>query len=76
MHTVNIHDAKTHFSRLIEDALSGKETIIAKAGKPAAKLVPIKNNPPRRFGVLKGKIHIANDFDEPLSNDIINSFED
>jgi prevent-host-death family protein len=75
-HKVNVHEAKTHFSKLVESAMNGKETIIAKSGKPVAKLGPISTKKPkRRLGVLKGKIKIANDFDAPLPDDILNSFE-
>jgi prevent-host-death family protein len=73
---VNIHEAKTQFSKLIQSAINGEETIIAKSGKPVAKLVPIPlEKPKRRLGILKGKIKIADDFDAPLSDDILNSFE-
>jgi prevent-host-death family protein len=76
MHTVNIHQAKTHFSKLVDAVMEGEEIIIAKAGKPAAKLVPIKPIKPKRcLGVLKGKIKIANDFDAPLPDDISADFE-
>lgn len=76
MHKVNIHEAKTQFSKLVELAINGEETIIAKAGKPVARLVPIAaKKPKRRLGVLKGKIKIAEDFDSPLSDDILDSFE-
>ncbi len=76
MRIVNIHDAKTQFSKLVELAMNGEETMIAKAGKPVAKLVPISlEKPKRRLGVLKGKIKIAADFDAPLSDDILSSFE-
>jgi len=76
MQTVNIHDAKTHFSRLVDAAAGGEEIIIAKAGKPAAKLVPIGHDrSPRRFGGLKGKVKIADDFDAPLPEDLIAAFE-
>ena len=72
---LNIHEAKTQFSKLVESAMKGEETIIAKAGKPVAKLVPISlKKPKRRLGVLKDKIKIAPDFDAPLSDDILNSF--
>jgi prevent-host-death family protein len=75
MDIVNIHEAKTHFSKLIDSAMNGHETIIAKAGKPVAKLVPIgPEKKKRQFGVLKGKVKISSDFDEPLT-DIINAFE-
>ncbi|WP_427312137.1 type II toxin-antitoxin system Phd/YefM family antitoxin [Cupriavidus sp. H39] len=76
MHTVNIHDAKTNFSRLVDAASAGEEIIIAKAGKPAARLVPIESDKvARRFGVLKGKIRVADDFDVPLPDDVIAEFE-
>lgn len=76
MRIVNIHEAKTQFSKLVESAMNGEETIIAKSGKPVAKLVRIPlEKPKRRLGVLKGKIKIADDFDAPLPNDILSSFE-
>jgi prevent-host-death family protein len=76
MHIVNIHEAKTQFSKLVESAMNGEETIIAKSGKPVAKLIPISlEKPKRRLGVLKGKIKIADDFDAPLPDDILSSFE-
>jgi prevent-host-death family protein len=76
MQTVNIHEAKTHFSRLVDAAASGEEIIIAKAGKPAARLVPMERaKVTRRFGGLKGKVRIADDFDAPLSDDVIAAFE-
>lgn len=76
MHILNIHEAKTQFSKLVESAMNGEETIIAKAGKPVAKLVPIGwKKTKRQAGVLKGKIKIADDFDAPLPDDILSSFE-
>ncbi len=64
---VNIHEAKTHLSRLLEEVAQGKEIIIAKAGKPIAKLVPIKDDKSKRVpGRLKGKIVVPDDFDDPL----------
>ena len=61
----NIYSAKTQLSRLIEKALEGEEVVIAKAGKPVARLVPYtEKNKPVRYGSLKGKITIADDFDE------------
>lgn len=72
----NIHQAKTHFSKLVDAAMQGEEIIIAKAGKPAAKLVPIFSSKPKRVpGALKGKIRISQDFDAPLPNDILDQFE-
>ena len=76
MATVNIHKAKTHFSRLVDEAAAGKELIIAKAGKPVAKIVPIKaGKRARKLGFLKGKIKIADDFDKPLPGRLLNAFE-
>lgn len=67
---VNMHEAKTHFFKLVDAVMHGQEVIIAMSGKPVAKLVSIKKSQ-RRMGVLKGKIKISKDFDEPLNEDII-----
>ncbi|MFM0008424.1 type II toxin-antitoxin system Phd/YefM family antitoxin [Paraburkholderia dipogonis] len=76
MQTVNIHEAKTQFSRLVDAAANGEEIVIAKAGKPAARLVPMeKAKVVRRFGGLKGKVRISDDFDAPLPDDVIAAFE-
>jgi prevent-host-death family protein len=76
MPTVNIHEAKTNFSRLVDEAAAGTEIIIAKAGVPTARLVPLANSKPeRRVGLLKDKIRIADDFDAPLPDDILAAFE-
>jgi prevent-host-death family protein len=76
METFNIHEAKTHFSKLVDSVMQGNEIVIAKAGKAAVKLVPISAVTPKlRLGVLKGKIRIADDFDAPLSDDVLASFE-
>lgn len=73
---VNIHEAKTRFSKLIARVKNGEEIIIAKAGTPVARLVPVKERPARRVpGSAKGKIVIAPDFDEPLPESIIEEFE-
>ena len=67
MTVYNIHESKTHFSRLIEKVLNGEEVIIAKAGKPVARISPIiDDTSPRVFGLDKGKVKIASDFDAPL----------
>jgi prevent-host-death family protein len=76
MKMINLHEAKTQFSRLVDAAANGEVIIIAKAGKPAARLGPIPPpKPPRRFGVLKDKIRISEDFDAPLPDDVIARFE-
>jgi prevent-host-death family protein len=72
---VNIHAAKTHFSRLVERAANGEEIIIAKAGKPVARLMPLAvPTRRRRLGLLKGKIKIADDFDAPLPEEVLRLF--
>jgi prevent-host-death family protein len=76
MQKVNIHEAKTQFSRLVDAAANGEEIIIAKAGMPTARLVPLERvKTRRRFGALKGKIRISDDFDAPLPDDLIAAFE-
>ena len=74
MKTVNVHEAKTHLSRLLESVAEGEEIIIARAGKPVAKLVPLKSKR-RRPGGLKGKIRIHSDFDAPLPDAIAEAFQ-
>lgn len=74
MHISNISEAKAQLSALIEKVLSGEEVIIGKAGKPVARLIRYENNRRvRRPGALKGKIIIADDFDE-LPEDISRAF--
>ncbi len=75
MPSINIHEAKTHLSRLIEEVAAGGEVIIAKAGKPMARLVPIEARKPLPWGLLKGKITVADDFDAPLPPEILAEFE-
>ena len=76
MRIINIHEAKTHLSRLVEEVSAGEELTIAKAGKPLARLVPIKPaRQVRKPGFLKGKIRIANDFDAPLPSEMLDAFE-
>jgi len=73
---VNIHEAKTHLSKLLVRVREGEEVIIAKAGKPIARLVPMREKPLRRTpGSAKGKVSIAPDFDEPLPESILEVFE-
>ena len=64
---INIHQAKTHLSRLVEDVASGNEVLIAKGGRPMARLVPLRRDEtPRRPGMLKGKLKIAEEVDLAL----------
>jgi prevent-host-death family protein len=66
--TVNVHEAKTHLSRLLERVERGEEIVIARAGVPVARLVPMTGATPKRrpLGRDKGKIWMSDDFDEPL----------
>ncbi len=78
MPTVNIHAAKTHFSRLVDEAASGAEIIIAKSGKPVAKLVslaPIEKQANRKLGALSGLASVPADFDAPLPDAMLDAFE-
>lgn len=71
---VNVLEAKTQLSRLLDRAEAGEDVIIARAGHPVARLVPISSgalDAPRALGVLKGKGWIANDFDAPLDEDFL-----
>jgi prevent-host-death family protein len=73
---MNIHAAKTQLSRLVEAAAEGEEIIIAKAGKPVAKLGPLSaRRGKRRLGLLAGKLKIPADFDAPLPPEILDDFE-
>jgi prevent-host-death family protein len=73
--TVNLHAAKTHLSRLVEDAVNGEDIIIARAGRPAVRLVPVANAHRRTgFGADKGKITVSRDFDAPLPDDLLRAF--
>ena len=75
MRKVNIHEAKTHFSRYVEEAAQGKEIIIAKAGKPLARIVPlVAIKAPRKLGLLNGKARIPDDFNAPLPDDVLAGF--
>ncbi len=78
MTTINIHAAKTHFSRLVDEAAAGAEIVIAKAGKPVARLVtliPVEERPKRRLGALAGLARAPADFDAPLPDAVLDAFE-
>ena len=71
----NIHEAKTHLSKLLERVALGEEVIIAKAGKPVAKLVPLESQPKKRFlGSAKGEFTVPDDFNDPLPKEIEDLF--
>ena len=73
--TYNMHDAKTQLSRLAERAAKGEEIVIARNGRPLARLVPMPERKPRRLGFAKGLITIHEDFDDPLPPDLQEAFE-
>ena len=73
---INIHEAKTHLSRIVDEVAAGAEVLIAKSGKPMARLSPIKA-PVRKkqLGLLKGKIRVSVDFNAPHDEDLLGKFE-
>ena len=72
---VNLHEAKTHLSRLVDRAASGEEVIIARGGKPVARLVPYERDmTPRRPGSMRGRMRVPDDFDEPLPPEVLKLF--
>jgi prevent-host-death family protein len=76
METVNIYDAKTRLSQLVDKAVAGEDVIVSRNGKPLVRITRLESpRRPVRFGVLKGKIQIARDFDAPLPPDIVAAFE-
>lgn len=73
---MNLYEAKTHLSELVERAAAGEEIVIAKAGRPKARLVPLqKTQRPRKPGLWKGAVWIADDFDSPLPEEILAGFQ-
>ncbi|MHC4469853.1 MAG: type II toxin-antitoxin system Phd/YefM family antitoxin [Planctomycetota bacterium] len=76
MTVVNVHQAKTQLSRLLARAQAGEEIVIARAGQPVARLVPVDAPAgPRVAGSAAGRVRIADDFDAPLPDDVLDSFE-
>ncbi len=73
---VNVHQAKTHLSKIIDEVASGREVIIAKAGKPIARLTPLAQaGKAKKLGLLRGKIRVPDDFNQPLSTEELALFE-
>lgn len=73
--TVNVHEAKTHLSRLLNRVASGEEIVIARAGKPIAVLVPLGTAVhDRKPGSAKGRIAVREDFDAPLPDELLKGF--
>jgi prevent-host-death family protein len=75
MKTINVHAAKTHLSSLLAEVEAGEEIIIAKAGKPVARLAPLEQKKGlRKPGLMKGKIQMSDDFDAPLPPELLKAF--
>lgn len=72
---VNVHEAKTHLSRLLARVEAGEEIIIARAGKPLARLSPVGDRPGRVLGLDEGLFEVPDDLDDPLPEDIQQQFE-
>lgn len=76
METVNIYEAKTRLSQLVEKAASGEDVVIARAGRPIARLTRLqKTARKRRLGLLDGRFRIPDDFNRPLPKDVVRAFE-
>jgi antitoxin (DNA-binding transcriptional repressor) of toxin-antitoxin stability system len=76
MKKVNIYEAKTRLSQLVEEVASGQDIVIARAGRPVARLTRLwGTNRKRRLGVLDGRFRIPDDFNRPLPDDVLRSFE-
>lgn len=73
--TVNVHEAKTHLSRLLADVENGHEVTIARAGRPIARLVRVDPQAKRELGLERGKIWISPDFDAPMPDDWLDEWE-
>jgi prevent-host-death family protein len=76
MKKVNIYEAKTRLSQLVEEAASGRDVVIARAGRPVARLTRLAGTGgKRRLGVLDGRFRIPNDFNRPLPDEVLRRFE-
>ena len=74
MEEVNVHEAKTHFSKLLKRVAAGETIVICRSGKKVAKLAPL-NEGPRQFGLDKGVFVVPEDFDDELPSDVLEDFE-
>jgi prevent-host-death family protein len=72
---VNVHEAKTQLSRLLQRVEKGEEIVIARAGRPVARLVRFKASAPRSFGHDRGLFEVPDDFDAPLPEEVLELFE-
>ena len=76
METVNIYDAKTHLSKLVDKAAAGEDVVVSRHGKPLVRITRLESSKrPIRFGLLEGRLSIPADFDAPLPDDVLARFE-
>jgi prevent-host-death family protein len=76
METVNIYDAKTRLSQLVDKVVAGEDVVVSRNGKPLVRITRLESaRRPIRFGVLKGKVKIPRDFDAPLPSNVLAEFE-
>ncbi len=76
MESVNVHEAKTHLSRLLSRVEAGEEIVISRSGKPVARLVPLEAAPaPRVWGRDRGLVRVADGFDDPLPGELLDAFD-
>jgi prevent-host-death family protein len=72
---VGVHEAKTHFSKLLRRVAAGEEVVIRRGGRVVAKLVPAGDPSPRQFGVDEGRYRVPDDFDAPLPDELLDAFD-
>jgi len=72
---VNVHEAKTNLSQLLRRVAAGEDIVIARAGTPVARLVPVDCGEPRQLGVDRGLFTVPDDFDAPLPEEVLRDFE-
>ena len=76
METVNIYEAKTRLSQLVDKVVSGEDVVVSRNGKPLVRITRLESSKrPIRFGVLKGKVKLSRDFDAPLPSTVLAEFE-
>ncbi len=73
--SVGVHAAKTHLSRLLDDLAAGEDIVITRRGEPVARLVAVRPQRPRTFGIDRGRLVVPSDFDAPLADDVLATFE-